>query len=165
MANLNPKRTKRCNQSSLVGTLKGTTPRHRPLRYAAFGKRSKRTTPDTVLQGMWPSARVLNGRPPDTVLEGMRPSARVLSGRPPDTVLQSMRPSARVLNGRPPDTALQGMRSHLRAHHNYTTITIVIVIASIHVMSFFATSVKEFQNLDLNKCLKTGCLKDHKKTT
>ena len=45
MANLNPKRTKRCNQSSLVGTLKGTTPRHRPSRYAAFGKNSKRTTP------------------------------------------------------------------------------------------------------------------------
>ena len=45
MANLNPKRTKRCNQSSLVETLKGTTPRHRPSRYAAFGEISKRTTP------------------------------------------------------------------------------------------------------------------------
>ena len=45
MANLNPKRTKRCNQSSLVETLKGTTPRHRPTWYAAFGEISKRTTP------------------------------------------------------------------------------------------------------------------------
>ena len=30
MANLSPKQAKRCNQSSLVGTLKWTTPRHRP---------------------------------------------------------------------------------------------------------------------------------------
>ena len=31
MANLNAKRTKRCNQSSLARTLKGTTPRHHPF--------------------------------------------------------------------------------------------------------------------------------------
>ena len=50
MANLNPKRTKRYNQSSLVGTLKGTPP-------------------DTARQGMGPSAGILNRRPPDTVFQ------------------------------------------------------------------------------------------------
>ena len=45
VANLNPKRTKLCNQCSLVGTLKGTTPRHCPSGYAAFGRILKRTTP------------------------------------------------------------------------------------------------------------------------
>ena len=64
MANLNPKRTQRCNQSSLVGTLKGTTPRHRPSRYAAFGKRFKRTTPRHRPSDMRLSARILNGRLP-----------------------------------------------------------------------------------------------------
>ena len=92
MANLSPKRTKRCNQSSLVGTLKGTNA-------------------DTVLQSMRPSARDLNGRPPDTVLQGRRPSAGNLNGRAPDTVLQGMQPSARDLNGRPPDPVVVGGRS------------------------------------------------------
>ena len=61
MANLNPKRTKRYNQSSLARTLKGTTPRHRPSVKQKIAnlnpKRTKRysqsslarTPPDTVL--------------------------------------------------------------------------------------------------------------------
>ena len=88
MANLNPKRTKRCNQSSLLGTLK-----EHPA--------------DTVLQGMQPSAESLTGRPPDTVLQGIQPSARSLTGRPTDTVLQDRQPSAGTLTSF--DTVLQWM--------------------------------------------------------
>ena len=60
------------------------------------------TSPDTVFQGMQPSAGSLSGRPPDTVLQGMQPSATSFTGRPPDTV-QGMQPSARFLDGRPPE--------------------------------------------------------------
>ena len=114
MTNLNPKRTKRCNQSSVVGSLKGTTPRHRPSvklklpkgEYSAltnmanlYPKRMKRCNQSSLVG-------TLNGTTPrhrssrytafgksfkwttfDTVLQGMQPSARNLSERPPDTVL------------------------------------------------------------------------------
>ena len=88
MANLNPKRTQRCNQSSLVGTLKGTTPRHRPSSYAAFGKQLKWTPSRHRPSSYVAFARKSQRATPDTVLRGMRPSARNLNGRPPDTVLQ-----------------------------------------------------------------------------
>ena len=83
--------------------------------------------PDTVLQGMQPSAESLTGRPPDTVLQGMQ--SVFLSTKPkrtvvckhswqeldnPDTVLQGMQPSAESLTGRPPDTILQGMQPSAR---------------------------------------------------
>ena len=44
------------------------------------------------------------GQPPDTVLQGMQPSAAYLNERPPDTVLQGMQPSEKCLRGRHLDT-------------------------------------------------------------
>ena len=110
MANLNPKRTKRCNQSSLVRTLKGMTPRHRSSRYAAFGEISKRTTPQHSPSRYAAFGKISKRTTPDTVLQSMRPSAGYFNGRPLDTGLKSMRPTRTQvhthmhakLNARPP---------------------------------------------------------------
>ena len=74
MANLNPKRTKRCNQSLLVGTLTWTTSRHLPSRYAAFGSILKPTTPrhqpsrDTAFGRVLKRTTVRHRHSPDVAL-------------------------------------------------------------------------------------------------